>query len=122
MFNFLESEVSFSTEKVLIYCDNNHVQKRIVDRAGPVKRLGMHLAEQFGDDVVKSVRFLYKDCTFNGLGLAVKDVLPHLNDVIILPDDGPIKGDTQVTATDYVVIDPMSHSTLLNIRKKKISL
>lgn len=127
MFEFLEEKISIPQEKVLIYCGSHHVHKEIVrdPHIGTLLRLAFHLTQKFGDNAVKSVRFLFKEMYFDGFQGSkpstpkVKDTLPDLDELLFLPDSGPLKGSKVSTGTDYVVIDPLDHKTILKVRKKK---
>lgn len=97
--------------KVLIFTGSDHVHKREVQgyNDGKVKRLGARLVEQYGDDTVKSVRNVGNRGRFdNLLGFMSKtpspeDISSGKKEVVIIPDQGPVKGDERVSAADYII-------------------
>jgi hypothetical protein len=109
MFKTLTSKLD-ENSKVLIFIGNSHVHKRpFLDYSvGFVKRLGARLTEQYGD-AVKSIRYVGPMDRFDGL-LPFESRTPTLQDifgkgkeVVIIPDQGPVKGDEKVSAADFII-------------------
>ena len=110
MFSTLKSQID-QKSKVLVFIGNAHVHKKMVEgyADGKIKRLGMHLAEEYGDNRVSSVRFVGNKSSFDRLpsfmskAPSPEKISEGKNEVVILPDVGPIKGDERVSATDYII-------------------
>lgn len=131
MFSNLESGIS-EDAKILVYIGSNHVHKKVIEKRTTgksedakdkhekqeVKRLGTYLAEKYGDQDVASVRFVdFVISDQQAGGPLTFDALPgpkhkipspyelyaELNESVILPDAGPIKGDENHSAADYII-------------------
>jgi len=97
--------------KTLILIGNDHVQKKELGtyEDGKTKRLGMRLSEKYGGDTVKSIRHVSEEGAFDGLWSFMTDsptpksISKGNKEAIIIPDDGPVKGDPRVTGADYIV-------------------
>lgn len=97
--------------KVLVFIGSDHVHKRSVEafQDGRVTRLGARLSEQYGSDTVSSIRHIMQGENFDGLITRMsktpkpKTISKGKNEVVVLPDSGPIMGDERVTATDYLI-------------------
>jgi erythromycin esterase-like protein len=97
-------------DRALVFIGSRHVHKREVESYmdGRVKRIGARLAEIFGDEQVRSVRYVGATTNFdNLLGFMSQTPTPAdistLHDPTILPDDGAVKGDPRVSAADYII-------------------
>lgn len=97
--------------KVLIFIGSDHVHQREVQgyNDGKVKRLGARLVKQYGSETVKSVRYVGNTGRFdNLLGFMPKTPSPEnissgKKEVVVIPDQGPVKGDERVSAADYII-------------------
>lgn len=97
--------------RVLVFIGSDHVHKKMVKgyADGKVKRLGMRLTEEFGDESVASVRYVGRSSNFDNLpSFMSKAPTPEKishgkNEVVIIPDKGPAKGDDRVSAADYII-------------------
>jgi len=105
--------------KCLVFIGSRHVHKSIVEKERVisekgkhlgVKRLGARLSEYFGNQNIASIRALNRTSNFDGLlGFmsntpTVEDVSRRgIGEVVVLPDGGPIKGDSRVTDSDFVI-------------------
>ena len=82
------------------------------------KRLGARLSDLYGEDQVKTVRFVNGPSRFDGIffdgyyyqlkqqlprAVSPKDITTDGEEVVIIPDEGPIKGDERFTAADYII-------------------
>ncbi len=99
--------------KTLVFIGSRHVHKKIIEKNikknKEVKRLGTHLAEEYGDKEVASVRFVGRSMKFDNLVSArsktpsPEDLYDKQNEPVILPDKGPIRGDETASAADYII-------------------
>lgn len=113
--------------KMLIFIGNDHVHKSVIkniqDKAtlnglgriitfrdvaeytmdidmegtGRVAPLGMRLTHRFGEENVSSIRYVPH--------LVPKDVLIPNHEVVIIPDQGPVKGDSRISRADYIITE-----------------
>lgn len=113
MFNIVNANTD-KDSKTLIFIGSDHVHKKSVEKIGniSIKRIGSHLEDVYGGDGgVVSIRSVNENGNFDDLlSFMSKTVTPNdlsvpgkNKQVVILPDDGPIKGDPRVTASDYIV-------------------
>jgi hypothetical protein len=75
---------------------------------GEVKPIGARLVEKHGKEAVASVRYVGRTCHFDNLpGFMSKTPAPkdisRGEEVVIIPDSGPVKGDERVSAADYII-------------------
>ena len=97
--------------KMLIFIGSAHVHKKEVTSYddGKVKCLGMRLVEQYGEQSVKSVRYVNRRANFDNLPAFMsktptpESISKGKEEVLVIPDDGPVKGDVRVSAADYIV-------------------
>jgi hypothetical protein len=96
--------------KILIYIGSAHVHKSSVQKdndAIPIKRIGALLTEYCGADQVRSIRSVLADHSFEDLLLSkkpsLKTLMPNHQGFMILPDQGPIKGDPRISNADYII-------------------
>lgn len=110
MFETINSQID-GNAKVLIFIGNAHVHKKEVRgyRDGKVKPLAMRLVEKYGDGEVKSIRYVGENEHFDGLPEFMSQTptpqeIPASHvETIIIPDQGSVKGDPRVCATDFIV-------------------
>lgn len=110
MLDSLNSQID-EKSKVLIFIGSDHVHKRSVKSYsdGEVRPLGMRLVEQYGDEQVKSIRYVGRRTSFDGLPSFISQtptperISTGQAEVVILPDEGPVKGDPRVSAADFIV-------------------
>ena len=100
-----------NNSKMLVFIGSGHVHKKEVEgyADGKTKRLGMLLEEE-NPDAVASIRFVGRGSQFDGLPFMSKTpspdkLFPKGGNVVILPDEGPIKGDPRVSAADYIITE-----------------
>ncbi len=124
IFSNLEEKIT-PEERVLIYIGSAHVSKKPVQEYSSdprgyakVKRLGAYLAEKYGDKEVASVRYV-DVVRHEGVGIGSQrfDALPELeskapspyelydtpDEPVILPDESILKGNKELSASDYIV-------------------
>jgi len=97
--------------KVLVFIGSSHVHKKIVEgyADGKVKRLGARLAEKFGEESIASIRYVGREQGFDNLpNFMSKTASPDKisqgkNEIVIIPDQGPVKGDDRVSTADYII-------------------
>ncbi len=97
--------------KVLVFIGSAHVHTREVEgyRDGFVKRLGARLVEEYGNEHVASIRHLNRSGRFDGLpsfmsqSTTPERISTGKEGIYVLPDQGPIKGDPRVSASDYII-------------------
>jgi hypothetical protein len=96
-------------DKALVYIGSEHVHESSLLKGNDerVYRLGSRLSQKYGDDQVASIRNVLSDEGFDGLVSSKKpslhDVMPNHKGFMILPDDGPLKGDPRATNADYII-------------------
>ncbi|MDA1021694.1 MAG: hypothetical protein O2962_09150, partial [Cyanobacteria bacterium] len=108
MFDTLTSSMG-RDDKALVYIGNRHVHENSTENNGdgPIDRIGTLLSRKFGNNQVGSIRLVMPAESFDGLFFSKKptqdDVMPDHQGFKILPNAGPIKGDSRVTASDYII-------------------
>jgi hypothetical protein len=110
MVETLRSQIA-EDSKVLVFIGSSHVHKQMVEgySDGKIKRLGMRLVEEYSQERVASVRYVGRSKSFDNLpGFMSKTPSPDKisrgkNEVVIIPDQGPVKGDDRVSAADYII-------------------
>lgn len=97
--------------KVLVFIGSDHVHKKPVKAYadGEIISLGMRLSEEFGDENTTSIRYVGESGNFDNL-LSHESHTPTPqkiskgeNRVVVIPDEGPVKGDSRVSAADYII-------------------
>lgn len=97
-----------------------------------VERLGSRLAREYGADQVVAIRYIHNSGRFDGLfsdnyyfyrqqphdplfdrpeemkavlpkGVSPENVSGGKQEVVVIPDQGPVKGDERVSAADYII-------------------
>lgn len=78
-------------------------------RSGKIKPLGMRLVEQYGNTAVKSIRYVGRTGNFDALPAFMsksptpENISTGNQEVVVIPDDGPVKGDARVSAADFII-------------------
>ncbi len=114
MFQSLEKTIT-EDDKILVLVGADHIHRQIVERGvglESIRPLGMRLTEKYGDSLIRSVRPAYREggghfdnlLPFMSKTPTIAEVINKDDPITIVPDQGPVKGDSRVSATDYVVI------------------
>ncbi len=109
MFETLQKNID-ENSKVLIFIGDGHIHKsptKTFDGVNYVTRIGTLLNKKYENQVC-SVRNVLPNFKFDGLFLSKKSTSPSRisvgkNEIVIIPDDGLVKGDPRITNADYIV-------------------